>query len=381
MWGASSPGVQRSLGGKNMRMGRRTHTPTRGFQWAIVAGFMSLAAAPACGDPGTTTTGADGSDGALTSDTTGGTTAAGGTTASGGTTATDSMGGTGGDSGCPPGQTECNGTCRILDFDPDNCGACGVTCMSGDVCSAGSCGLNCAGGTTECDGLCADTSIDPDNCGVCDKTCAVGEVCTDGKCATDCAGGTTKCDEKCVDANLDPNNCGICGNACAVGEACSDGECSTSCAAGTTKCDEKCVDTNIDPENCGMCGNTCAMGEACSCDGQCVDLKIDPDNCGVCGETCAVGEVCSKGECGPPGTPTGTTGCKNDSDCAEDICWSAKDYDPLCFGTICSLLCITDAQCHEAAADAGANNPNAAQCQGDNRCNFQGTGLIFIACA
>lgn len=84
---------------------------------------------------------------------------------------------------------------------------------------------------------------------------------------------------------------------------------------------------------------------------------------------------------GPPGTPTGTRGCMEDSECAEGICWSASDYDPLCSGTICSRLCLDDETCQDSAAAAGADNPSGARCGSDNRCDFQGTGLIFIACA
>ena len=41
---------------------------------------------------------------------------------------------------CPPGQTNCSGTCKVLQADPTNCGTCGTQCTEGfEICLAGDC--------------------------------------------------------------------------------------------------------------------------------------------------------------------------------------------------------------------------------------------------
>ena len=42
---------------------------------------------------------------------------------------------------CGPGQTCCTGSCRALQTDPANCGACGTTCSTNQTCQAGVCVL------------------------------------------------------------------------------------------------------------------------------------------------------------------------------------------------------------------------------------------------
>ena len=158
-----------------------------------------------------------------------------GTGGTGGTGGLAGTGGTGGGDPCP-GATLCNGVCTQTSFDPMNCGSCGNECASGEVCSAGQCGLNCSGGTTQCGSLCVNTDGDPLNCGACGNACAAGEVCSSGQCGLTCVGGSTKCGTACVNTQSDAANCGSCGNACAAGEVCSGGSCGLVCSGGTTKC-------------------------------------------------------------------------------------------------------------------------------------------------
>jgi hypothetical protein len=41
---------------------------------------------------------------------------------------------------CPPGQTNCGGTCKDLQADPANCGTCGTQCAEGfEICLVGDC--------------------------------------------------------------------------------------------------------------------------------------------------------------------------------------------------------------------------------------------------
>jgi len=44
---------------------------------------------------------------------------------------------------CETGQTDCSGTCIDTMSDPGSCGACGVTCATGESCLAGSCQVPC----------------------------------------------------------------------------------------------------------------------------------------------------------------------------------------------------------------------------------------------
>ena len=91
---------------------------------------------------------------------------------------------------CDSGLTNCSGNCVDLSSDYLNCGGCGSACPSAgpDVAT-----IECIGGTcvqTACDpgyancygGLeCSDLSQDPDNCGACGTACQSGN-CSSGSC-------------------------------------------------------------------------------------------------------------------------------------------------------------------------------------------------------
>lgn len=56
--------------------------------------------------------------------------------------------------GCPPGETDCNGSCVKLSSDPQNCGKCGESCKPGHTCLGGKCvggssGPGCADGSDD----------------------------------------------------------------------------------------------------------------------------------------------------------------------------------------------------------------------------------------
>ncbi len=112
-------------------------------------------------------------------------------------------GGNGGDGGfvpdgatCPTYQINCNNMCTSTS-DPHNCGACGVTCTGGQVCSAGGCAGSCLTGLDACGGTCVDLQSDDANCGTCGHMCGSGQGCVGGTCQTAtvfpppamCAGG------------------------------------------------------------------------------------------------------------------------------------------------------------------------------------------------
>jgi hypothetical protein len=118
--------------------------------------------------------------------------------------------------------------------DPNNCGACGVSCGGYDPinmaasCVQGQCAFECqikqpGGGVVmdfrNCNGLLDDgceieVQADPKNCGVCGHACQAGERCIKGKCG--CSGGLTDCNGRCVDPRSDNSNCGACGTSCNV---------------------------------------------------------------------------------------------------------------------------------------------------------------------
>jgi hypothetical protein len=270
-------------------------------------GALSVGAVVGCGSDGSSNT-ATGGTGAVGA--TGGAGATDGGGGFGNFGGTAGAGNTGGGNPCP-GATLCGSSCTNTDFDPANCGTCGNACPTGQLCSAGVCGLTCGGGSTLCTDKCVDAQNDPANCGTCGTACASGEVCSAGSCGLNCAGGSTKCTDKCVDVNSDPANCGACGTACPTGQVCSAGTCGLSCVGGTTLCTDKCTNTNQDPANCGTCGTVCQGGQVCDngtcalncsggstkCGSACVDTNTDSANCGTCGTACTSGQVCSAGSC------------------------------------------------------------------------------------
>ena len=81
------------------------------------------------------------------------------------------------------GTTDCTGTCRDLQTDLYNCGACGTVCPAGQICSMGMCQLSCGGGTTNCTGVCRDTQTDLNHCGMCGNVCPSNQQCNNSMCA------------------------------------------------------------------------------------------------------------------------------------------------------------------------------------------------------
>ncbi|MEM1415604.1 MAG: hypothetical protein AAGH15_11925 [Myxococcota bacterium] len=87
----------------------------------------------------------------------------------------------GGDAGCG----------ADLSRDPENCGACGVSCMAAPgaraVCMAGTCGIACRANRGDCnaeplDGCEVRLLESNDHCGRCDAPCTPGSACVDGEC-------------------------------------------------------------------------------------------------------------------------------------------------------------------------------------------------------
>ena len=160
----------------------------------------------------------------------------------------------GGDGLCPRGTicnsrnqcekcTYCNGQCKTLDADPNNCGSCGHVCPSNGVaeveCTGGVCVIiHCAPNRIECNGDPEDgceIDVSRDSFATNPRAC--------GQCGVDCGSGQC-CNGTCVDLQQDVNNCGACATAC---RACDAGKCLTygcrdlmACAANCS--DYDCVD-------------------------------------------------------------------------------------------------------------------------------------------
>lgn len=253
---------------------------------------------------------------------------------------------------CDELSADCNGKpsdgCEVFTGDdPNNCGACGKQCKTGEICWKGACG--CPSGFTACDGECKNLAADDKNCTACGKTCepppgadpawvcgpnvqpvSTDWGCTGGGCKIVCKAHFGDCDrDLCatgceVDTRIDPVNCGSCGNVCPPNQECVDGTCI--CPEGTTRCGKRCVDLAVDVDNCGACGNYCpgasdesANGSPTCSGGVCgyvcykgfadcdkslgngceVNLANDPRNCGGCGTKCdaARGQPCVAGQC------------------------------------------------------------------------------------
>lgn len=93
----------------------------------------------------------------------------------------------------PTCDVRCDGGCVDTDFDPLNCGGCGMVCHSSAAhvsprCFAARCEFPCATGYGDCDGNAVNgcetfvMGTDPNNCGGCRAHCQTTETCMAGIC-------------------------------------------------------------------------------------------------------------------------------------------------------------------------------------------------------
>ena len=219
--------------------------------------------------------------------------------------------------------------CANLLMDSTNCGACGTTCPTGEICNgSGVCSVTCIASESKCPGagssLCVNLQSDNENCGQCGQACPSGQSCSAGGCAATCAVPFASCGPAtaiyCADLASDPSNCGGCGQACTPGGSCLDGGCAVSCPAPFALCPSgsgySCVDPSFDLENCGGCGQTCG-GQSVCFNGRCapcggpLQLCCPPGLCETRGLDCVagvcMGSVSSSGGGSSGGSSTGGT--------------------------------------------------------------------------
>ena len=94
---------------------------------------------------------------------------------------------------CRGGTTKCGNICTNLQFDPNNCGACGIVVPTGLTCVGGTPTLVCPPGQTNCSGTCVNLASDPNNCGACDNPVQRGDTCVDGVSTLVCPPGYSAC--------------------------------------------------------------------------------------------------------------------------------------------------------------------------------------------
>ncbi len=237
--------------------------------------------------------------------------------------------GTDGGGTCPTGQADCDGGCVDLQYDPANCGGCGVACGSDEWCIDGACTAECTGSRpTQCGADCVDTATNAAHCGGCDMACGASGFCMGGECMVSCGEFADLCMGECIDYRTDVDNCGSCGNACPsppnASGTCDEGACGFVCDAGWEDCngviEDGCeVAVADDPDNCGACDNVCPTPDhamrtceasACGfvCDMGWEDCNMDPADgceadltspatCGSCDNVCMAGETCVDGMC------------------------------------------------------------------------------------
>ncbi len=183
----------------------------------------------------------------------------------------------------------------------------------GSICPAhpDQCGGKCCGSS------CAEIMFDVKNCGDCGKTCGTGQVCAGGACGCPpsgaaCGQGQSCCGAAgCKSLMSDVNNCGTCGHACNTnaGESCTSGMCTcggTLCKSGENCCSGACSSTCTPPpppdmamppgQDGGSAGGLCQCASHCPLSMLCVG-----PNC--CFEDAFLGTCTPALTCSPNSSP------------------------------------------------------------------------------
>src|SRR5271166_1917003 len=329
---------------------------------------------------------------------------------------------------------QCNGVCKNLADDPQNCGQCfrsetppgGVggewKCCNGtptpivdDPIHCGDCVTVCSGKIPRCCSFhCVDAASDPQNCGECGKPCPPSGTCVNGVC--ECPPEPwKKCSGICVDTSISQLNCGSCGNACLPGETCCSSACACNCTTGEkcspieTCCSGKCANTQTDVANCGGCGQECwvaighgelthgvCVGRQCHCPGNLIPVPgAFFDSAQVCcapstPNWCPRSAICTNisndpnncGECDHI-CPAGQVCVSGRCECpvTEQQCGTTTNGDPICCAPdeeCCKDRCVntqTDpANCGACGVNCGSGNcvDRVCQCPPGTGCGDRG---------
>jgi hypothetical protein len=153
---------------------------------------------------------------------------------------------------CHQGWGDCNGIasdgCETDLTLPTSCGLCSVVCTGTPtpVCTSTGCAASCPPGQTNCGGSCADLTSSAVHCGGCNSACTSGvrrgeSVCSNGACveAFSCDPGYTFCAAayNCFDTSRDPTACGPSCTYCTSGVS---PNTVTTCAAGVCTYEVRC---------------------------------------------------------------------------------------------------------------------------------------------
>jgi hypothetical protein len=212
---------------------------------------------------------------------------------------------------CPNGTEQCGNNCvpscsdgQPIDLDSCACppaeAACipnQSTCQNHGQCCSGYCGggtcFDCAGKVCG-DFGCVDPTRDSQNCGNCGVVCVSPQVCNNGVCG--CGSDGTPCvfDSECCSQVCFVSTCQTCSNILSSGPGAPSAP-MTFCGPGI------CADLRTDIDHCGACFNACPRtsgGIVCDT-GVCHDINSDPNYCGFSAEVCGPGKICHLGDCVP----------------------------------------------------------------------------------
>jgi hypothetical protein len=83
---------------------------------------------------------------------------------------------------CPYDRRDCGAECIDIMTDVSNCGGCGISCGSSQMCQQGVCLARCTYQEATCFDGCHNLEYDSQNCGICGNICPVGLECNKSVC-------------------------------------------------------------------------------------------------------------------------------------------------------------------------------------------------------